>query len=232
MRYKNITEGRFISRPNRFIAVVDIDGEPITVHVKNTGRCRELLTENCRVFLEKSDNATRKTPYDLVSVIKHTDRGDIFINMDSSAPNDAVAEWLPISGLFSPQAIIRREVTHKSSRFDFFVADGERKAFIEVKGVTLEACGTAYFPDAPTERGVKHLYELSECIDEGFDAYVVFVIQMKGISSFRPNDSMHPQFGDMLRYAHEKGVHVIAVDCNVDEKGMKIDGYVLTELER
>ena len=232
MVYKNITEGRFIRRPNRFIAVVDIDGEPITVHVKNTGRCRELLVEDCRVFLERSDNPTRKTPYDLVSVIKHTDRGDIFINMDSSAPNDAVAEWLPVSGLFSDTATFRREVTHKSSRFDVFVCDGERKAFVEVKGVTLEHNGTAYFPDAPTERGVKHLYELSECIDEGFEAYVIFVIQMKGIKSFRPNDLMHPQFGDALRYAHEKGVHVIAVDCNVDEKGMKIDGYVLTELER
>ena len=230
MRYKNITEAIFISRPNRFIAIVEIGGERVTVHVKNTGRCRELLTEGCRVFLERSDNPARKTPYDLVAVIKPTESGVLFINMDSSAPNDAVAEWLPLSGLFSPQATFRREVTHKSSRFDFYAQDGERRAFIEVKGVTLEDNGVAYFPDAPTERGVKHLCELAECVDEGYEAYVIFVIQMKGINKFRPNDITHPQFGKVLRAAHGKGVHVIAVDCVVSGNEMKIDGFVEAEL--
>ena len=230
MRYKNITEGKFLSRPNRFIAIVEIGGERVTVHVKNTGRCRELLTEGSRVFLERSDNPARKTPYDLVAVIKPTDRGELFINMDSSAPNDAVAEWLPVSGLFSPQSVFRREVTHKNSRFDFYVEDGEKRAFIEVKGVTLEKEGVAYFPDAPTERGVKHLCELGECVAEGYDAYVIFVVQMKGVYVFRPNDAMHPQFGEALRTAQANGVRVVAVDCIVSSDEMKIDGFVETEL--
>ncbi len=230
MKYKNITEGKFLSRPNRFIAIVEIGGERVTVHVKNTGRCRELLTEGCRVFLERSDNPARKTPYDLVAVIKPTERGELLINMDSSAPNDAVEEWLSVSGIFSPQAVFRREVTHKNSRFDFYAEDGERRAFIEVKGVTLEDNGVAYFPDAPTERGVKHLCELAECVAEGYEAYVIFVVQMKGICKFCPNDAMHPQFGEALRAAAESGVKVIAVDCAVSRDEMKIDGFVETEL--
>lgn len=231
MRYKNITEAIFISRPNRFIAVVEIGGEWVTVHVKNTGRCRELLTEGGRVFLERSENPARKTPYDLVAVIKRTESGEMFINMDSSAPNEAVAEWLPVSGIFSPQAVFRREVTHKNSRFDFYAEDGDRRAFIEVKGVTLEDRGVAYFPDAPTERGVKHLCELTECIAEGYEAYVIFVMQMKGIDKFRPNDAMHPQFGEALRAAADKGVNIIAVDCTVSCDEMKIDSLVETELD-
>ena len=231
MRYRHIVEGVFLDRPNRFVAVVDINGEKTVVHVKNTGRCRELLVRGCAVYLERSENPNRKTPYDLVAVVKQTDRGDILINMDSNAPNDAVAEWLPSSGLFSPDAVFRREVTHKNSRFDFYVEDRERRAFVEVKGVTLESDGAASFPDAPTERGVKHIGELVECVSEGYEAYVVFVIQMKRVSVFRPNDSTHRQFGDALRLACQKGVNIIAVDCRVTPDTMEIDGRVEIDLD-
>ena len=158
MKYPNITEGRFLSRPNRFIATVTVDGIDQTVHVKNTGRCRELLLPQCKVWLTMPDSHGRKTKYDLVAVEKQRDeKMPLIINMDSQIPNGVVCEWLPKSGLFSSNAVIRREVTHGNSRFDVYVEDGERKAFIEVKGVTLEDKGIAMFPDAPTERGIKHL---------------------------------------------------------------------------
>ena len=153
-------EGKFLSRPNRFIAHVEVDGKKETVHVKNTGRCRELLLPGCTVYLAVSDNPARKTKYELIAVDKHRPDGTVWrINMDSQAPNEAAAEWLPRSGLFSDAAVIRREVTHKGSRFDFYIEDGDRKAFLEVKGCTLEHDGIAKFPDAPTVRGVKHLRE-------------------------------------------------------------------------
>ena len=185
MVYRNIIKGIFEERPNRFIAKVFVDGELCTVHVKNTGRCRELLVKGAEVFLSVSDNPQRKTKYDLIGVKKaRKGKKPLLINMDSQIPNDVVAEWLPDSGIFSQDAKIRREVTHNSSRFDFYVQDGNRKAFIEVKGVTLENNRVAAFPDAPTERGVKHIKELISCLDEGFEAYIIFVIQMKGIHTF------------------------------------------------
>jgi len=226
MKYGNIVKGEFISRPNRFIAKVNIDGTPHTVHVKNTGRCKELLVEGATVYLEQSQNTLRKTAYDLVGVEKVVQGKPIMINMDSQAPNVIAAEWLPQSNLFSENAIYRREYTFGKSRFDFYITDGTRKAFLEVKGVTLEKSGVAYFPDAPTERGVKHLNELAKAIDEGYEAYVLFVIQMKGISAFKPNDDTHKAFGDALRHAAAKGVKIFAVDCLVNHPQVKADSLV------
>ena len=222
MTYKNITRGKFLSRPNRFIANVEIDGKQETVHVKNTGRCRELLVPNATVFLEKSDNPLRKTQYDLVAVYKD----NLLINMDSQIPNDVAFEWLKNGNLFSKNANIRREVTHNKSRFDFYIEDGNRKIFLEVKGCTLEQDGIAMFPDAPTERGVKHIEELIGCLEEGFEAYILFVIQMKGPKVFKPNDNTHKAFGDALRKAYESGVRILAYDSIVTPNSIKIDKEV------
>ena len=211
-----------MSRPNRFIANVEIDGKSETVHVKNTGRCRELLVPNATVFLEKSDNPLRKTQYDLVAVYKD----NLLINMDSQIPNDVAFEWLKNGNLFSKNAKIRREVTHNKSRFDFYIEDGNRKIFLEVKGCTLEQDGIAMFPDAPTERGVKHIEELIGCLEEGFEAYILFVIQMKGPKVFKPNDDTHKAFGDALRKAYESGVRILAYDSIVTPNSIKIDKEV------
>ncbi len=214
MRYSAGTvEGIFLNRPNRFAAQVRIGEKEETVHVKNTGRCRELLIPGRKVWLVRSENPARKTAYDLVAVYK--DPPGLLINMDSQLPNAAVAEWLPVSGLFSAGAEIRREVTFGNSRFDLYIEDGARKVFMEVKGVTLEKDGLALFPDAPTLRGVKHLQELVRCVGSGYEAMVVFLIQMKGIHAFRPHDAMHKAFGDALRFAAENGVKIIALDCIV-----------------
>ena len=231
MKYPNITEGRFVSRPNRFIATVTVDGIDQTVHVKNTGRCRELLLPQCKVWLTMPDSHGRKTKYDLVAVEKQRDeKMPLIINMDSQIPNGVVYEWLPKSGLFSSNAVIRREVTHGNSRFDVYVEDGERKAFIEVKGVTLEDKGIAMFPDAPTERGIKHLTELTECVREGYESYVVFVIQMSDIQEFRPNDKTHKAFGDALRHAAKNGVNVVAMKCDVTPDSIEITTPVNVQL--
>lgn len=232
MKYDKVISGKFISRPNRFIAKVEIDGTEETVHVKNTGRCRELLVPDARVYLSVSDNPARQTRCDLIAVEKIRGGKPLLINMDSQLPNGAAEEWLNKCGLFSENAVIRREVTFGKSRFDFCVDDGGRKTFIEVKGVTLENDGVALFPDAPTERGVKHLNELVECVKEGYGAYVLFVIQMKEIREFRPNDSMHPEFGDALRNAAENGVEIIAADCLVTPDSMVIDGEIAVNLSR
>lgn len=217
MKYNNTIKGRFISRPNRFIAIVDINGEEVVCHVKNTGRCKELLTKNACVILEKSDNPARKTDYDLIAVYKE----ERLINMDSQCPNKAVSEFLP--KLFENAVLIRPETIWGNSRFDFYIetADG-RKIFLEVKGVTLENNNIAMFPDAPTERGVKHIKELEKCVLEGYEGYILFVIQMSGISMFVPNDRTHPQFGETLRHAAENGVNVLAYECNVTEDSMEI----------
>lgn len=220
MKYNNIVEGRFIERPNRFIAKVEIGGVTETVHVKNTGRCRELLVKGTTVYLEKSNNPERKTGYDLIAVLKN---GKTLINMDSQIPNAVTEEWLRKGNLFSKDAVIRREVTHNKSRFDFYIEEGGRKIFLEVKGCTLETDGIARFPDAPTERGVKHINELIDCTNLGFEAYILFVIQMKGIKHFEPNDKTHSAFGDALRNAESKGVNILAYDCNVTKDTIEID---------
>ncbi len=227
MKYDNITSATFLSRPNRFIAKVLIDGKEETVHVKNTGRCRELLLPGCTVYLEKSKNPERKTKYDLIAVEKKKEGGTaLLINMDSQVVNTAAAEWLPKSGLFSPDAKIHREYTHKDSRFDFYIEDGDRKAFLEVKGVTLEIDGAALFPDAPTERGIKHLRGLCEAICEGYEAYVLFVIQLSPVTHFSPNEKTHKAFTDALRECRDRGVNIIAMDCNITEDSIDIASEV------
>ena len=208
MTYKSVRTGRFLSRPNRCIAHVEVNGVDTVCHVKNTGRCKELLIPGCTVVLEQADNPNRKTPYDLIAVYK----GDRLINMDSQAPNAVAAAYL--SDRF-PTATIRREVTYGDSRFDFHVQDGDEQWFVEVKGCTLEIDNTGYFPDAPTERGVKHLRHLIRATEEGYRAAVLFVIQMKGVAAIRPNDATHPAFGEALREAAAKGVEVWATDCTV-----------------
>ena len=224
MRYRKIVSGTFLSRPNRFIAKVMIDGCEETVHVKNTGRCKELLVDGAEVWLEVSDNPARKTKYDLVSVKKQREGlPPLMINMDSQMPNAAVEEWLKSGNIFGKGAVIEREKTYGDSRFDFRITEGEKVTYLEVKGVTLENGGIAYFPDAPTERGVKHLTELVKCREDGFGARLVFVIQMKGIGEFRPNDATHKAFGDALRNAIAQGVNCMAVDCVVTADSMTID---------
>lgn len=212
MKYKNITFGTFLERSNRFVGTVEIDGTPQTVHIKNTGRCKELLIPGARVVLAVSDNPSRKTKYDLIAVYKH---GTLLINMDSQLPNDLVAEWLPKSGIFSENAVYSREVTYGNSRFDLCVKDEEITAFIEVKGVTLEENGYCRFPDAPTQRGLKHIKELTQCVDHGYKAYIIFVAQFYGAKNVSPNYDTHPEFGNTLKDAISKGVNVLAVDCKV-----------------
>ena len=230
MKYNNIVKGKFISRPNRFIALVDICGETKTVHVKNTGRCKELLIKGSTVYLEKSSNPQRKTGYDLIAVEKKRSNDTLLINMDSQIVNDVAKEWLRQGNLFSKNAKIRREVTYNKSRFDFYIEDGENKIFLEVKGVTLEKDGVASFPDAPTERGIKHLNELSSSMDEGYRAYVLFVIQMKGVTVFKPNDATHKAFGDTLRSVSNSGVLAYAVDCNITPDSIEIDKFIDIDL--
>ena len=214
----SVVKAKFIARPNRFIALVELNGQTITVHVKNTGRCKELLPEGATVYLAAAENPERKTPYDLVAVEKVRPDGSVlFINMDSQAPNAIAAEYLPESGLFGEHTIFRREVTHGASRFDFAMDTPDHPtAYLEVKGCTLEREGIAYFPDAPTERGVKHIRELTALAKLGHPAYILFITQMKGVTALRPNDETHKAFGDALREAYAAGVHILAVDCVVE----------------
>lgn len=232
MKYKSIVKAKFLSRPNRFIAQVEIEGVEHTVHVKNTGRCRELLREGVNVYLEKSSNPNRKTAFDLVAVEKLREgKESLLVNMDSQIPNSVAYEWLNGENpIFSQNAKIKREVTFGDSRFDLYAEDGERKAFVEVKGVTLEFDGFALFPDAPTERGVKHILELIKAKEAGYEAYILFVIQMKGIHTFSPYKEMHPDFAEALRNAHDKGVKVLAMDCKVLPDEMIIDKEVAVVL--
>ena len=217
MRYENMVPGIFLSRPNRFIAKVLIDGTEETVHVKNTGRCRELLPAGAQVWCHRSHNPNRKTKFDLITVKK----GDRLINMDSQAPNTAAGEWLRSGGLGEIENL-KAETFHGDSRYDFsFTKDG-KTCFLEVKGVTLEDDGICAFPDAPTERGAKHLKGLTEAAKAGFGAYVLFVIQMADVKYLRPHDERDPAFGQALREAAENGVTVMAMDCAVDVDSMEI----------
>lgn len=218
MKYKQVVKGKFISRPNRFIAKVEIDNEIQIVHVKNTGRCKELLVEGADVYLSVSDKAERKTKYDLIAVEKVCGDQARLINMDSQIVNDVAEEYL--KELF-PNAYIKREVTYNNSRFDFYIETGENKGFLEVKGVTLENDGVVSFPDAPTIRGVKHLNELILAREQGYFACVLFIIQMNGVKYFTPNDKTHKEFGATLRNAKEKGVKIMAIDCLVEPNSIK-----------
>ena len=232
MRYTQpIVKVSSIERPNRFIAKVLVNGVEETVHVKNTGRCRELLVPNAAVYLEHWDTDKRKTKYDLIAVEKIRDgKAPLLVNMDSQVPNTVAHEWLRVCGLFSADAVIRREVTYGKSRFDFYIEDGMRKAFLEVKGVTLENDGVASFPDAPTERGVKHINELVSAVADGYEGYILFVVQMKEISVMTPNDVTHKAFGDALRSAEKQGVKVLAVDCIVTPDSIICDKNIKVKL--
>ena len=218
MKYERIEVGTFLERPNRFLAYVEIAGQKQVVHVKNTGRCAELLKPRATVYVQKADNPDRKTKWDLIGVKK----GKRMINMDSQIPNKVVEEWIREGNLFPDATLIRPETTYGTSRFDLYVEAGERKIFIEVKGVTLETDGVVKFPDAPTERGVKHLKELCSAVKDGYEAYVFFVIQMKGVKYFTPNMETHAAFGDALRHAKEQGVRILAYDCNVTKDSIEI----------
>ena len=216
MKYSNIVKGKFISRPNRFIARVDIAGVEHTVHVKNTGRCKELLVPGCTVFLEKADNPNRKTLYDLIAVIK----GDRVINMDSQAPNAVFRRWIKKQ---LPNATVKREITYKDSRFDCYIETETDKIFVEVKGVTLEENGYVRFPDAPTERGIKHINGLIDAVNNGYKAAVFFVIQMEDVISFSPNYDTQPRFGQALKNAEAAGVKILAYSCKVTPDSLEID---------
>lgn len=228
MKYEHTEKAIFLERPNRFIAYVNLDGRTETVHVKNTGRCKELLIPGTEIILEKSGNPARKTKYDLISVRK----GNRWINMDSQIPNKAAEEWLLKGSLFPEEIQIRREKTFGNSRFDLYVESSRRKAFMEVKGVTLEENNIARFPDAPTQRGLKHVEELTHCIRDGYEAYLLFVIQMKGITCFEPNWNTHPEFGEALIDAQNAGVKLLAYDCFVTENLMEIRDPVTINLKK
>lgn len=210
MHYENIIHGEFVSRPNRFIAKVIVEGKEETVHVKNTGRCKELLLPGADVILEISDNPNRKTKYDLISVYKE---GLGLVNIDSQAPNKVVKEWLERQGYDT----IKPEYTYGNSRLDFYMEKAGEKYLLEVKGCTLEIDGVGYFPDAPTERGVKHLRELAKAAGEGYHAMAAFVIQMEGVQEVRPNVATHEEFGVALKEAQEAGVEVLPLCCKVTE---------------
>ena len=204
-----------MERPNRFIAYAELNGKKETIHVKNTGRCAELLRPGAVIYVQESGNPARKTKWDLIAVEKETGRGKRLINMDSQIPNRVVQEWIEAGNLFPDVSLVRPETTYGNSRFDLYVEAGDRKIFIEVKGVTLEEDGVCRFPDAPSDRAVKHLEELIRAKKEGYETYVFFVIQMKGVSYFTPNTDTHPAFAEALRRAKEAGVEILAYDCNV-----------------
>lgn len=218
MRYDHIREGRFLSRPNRFIAHVEVDGKVEVCHVKNTGRCRELLIPGTTVWIDESDNPNRKTRFDLIAV----DRGGMMVNMDSQAPNRLFAEWAK-EGHLGTLDEIKAECRFGESRFDFRLRQGEQLTYVEVKGCTLEVAGEALFPDAPTERGVRHIRELMAAKAAGHRAILFIVIQMKGAKVFRPNRVTHPAFADALQEAQAAGVEIMAWDCVVSPETVRID---------
>lgn len=221
-----VVEGRFLSRPNRFIAHIEINGEQEICHVKNTGRCKELLPYGAKVWCSVSSNPTRKTKYDLIVVEKN----GFLVNMDSQSPNQAAKEWLSSGGLGTIHDL-RSETVHGDSRFDFsFMKDG-KQCFLEVKGVTLENCGICSFPDAPTERGTKHLKGLTQAVIDGFGAYVLFVIQMEGMKYLMPNRKTDPKFSEALRKAAENGVNVLAMECHITPNSMQITKNVAVQLD-
>ena len=227
MIYDNIIPGEFISRPNRFIAIVKIDNAEEICHVKNTGRCKELLQPGSTVFVQRAANTARKTKYDLISVYKN----DILINMDSQAPNKVFGEWTKSSGYFGVPTLIKPECRYKNSRFDYYIEVGDRKIFVEVKGVTLEEDGIVLFPDAPTERGVKHLHELTDCVAEGYEAHVFFIAQLNQVKLFKPNRKTHPEFADALLNAARNGVNISCLSCQVTPETLTADKFIKVELE-
>ena len=228
MRYENISPAVFISRPNRFIANVEIDGKIFECHVKNTGRCKELLLSGTKVFVNNTNNPKRRTKYDLIAVCK----GDVLVNMDSQAPNKVVYEWINANGLLgSPANILKPEYRFGDSRIDFYAETDKGKYLIEVKGVTLEEDGIAKFPDAPTQRGVRHINELIKSADIGYLPMIIFVIQLDAVKAFRPNWKTHPEFGKALQRAKEKGVRILAMDCYVAPDSLSLKSEIPIELQ-
>ncbi len=227
MIYNNITEGIFLSRPNRFIANIEINGSSEICHVKNTGRCKELLIPGTKVYVQVCDNPARKTKYDLISVVKN----GMTVNIDSQAPNKIFHEWVLNSGYFGKNITIKPEFTYGKSRFDFYIQTETRKILVEVKGVTLEEKGLAAFPDAPTLRGLKHINELSGCLNDGYEAYIFFVIQMDGMHTFVPNRNTQPEFADALLKARESGVNILALSCCVNPDTVYGDKFIKVDLE-
>lgn len=227
MKYPNIEKAIFLSRPNRFIANIKINKEEVVCHVKNTGRCKELLVPGATIWVEKATTPNRKTPYDLIAVQK----GDLLINMDSQVTNKAVEEWLK-KGCLKKYDIVKRETTYGNSRFDFYMESKTEKAFLEVKGVTLEKDGVVSFPDAPTERGLKHVDELIECQKQGYMTYIFFCIQMSPVKYFRPNWATMPEFGEALKRAQAAGVTLLAYDCTVTPDSIAIKDKVKIDLDR
>lgn len=232
MIYEDIKKGIFHERPNRFIAMIEIDSKIEKCHVKNTGRCKELLVPGARVYVQEQDKPTRKTKYDLISV----EKGNRIINIDSQVPNRLVYDWLAEGNYFKDIVNIQREKTYGNSKFDIYLETASektstnKKIFIEVKGVTLEDKDIVMFPDAPTTRGVKHIKELTNAIKEGYEAYVLFVIQMEDVIKFKPNDITHPEFGQALREAKDQGLHILAYDCQVKPDRIRIKDPVKIEL--
>ena len=237
MKYEKIEAAVFKSRPNRFIAHVETERGMEVCHVKNTGRCRELLVPDARIWVQRNDNPARKTALDLIAVQK----GDLLINMDSQIPNRVAEEWIR-SGhfaiwrsdgerhVFSRETVIRPETRYGDSRIDLYLEDGDVRMFLEIKGVTLEEDGVARFPDAPTERGVKHVHELMRAREDGYEAGILFIIQMKGVCWMEPNDRTHPAFGEALRDAKRAGVHIMAADCLVEPDSICADQEVEVRL--
>lgn len=222
MTYQNIKKAKFIERPNRFIAYCEINGKTEVCHVKNTGRCKELLIPGVTVYVQEANSPTRKTKYDLISVVK----GDRLINIDSQAPNKVFYEWA-ISGKFLPDiTLIKPESVFQNSRFDFYIETENKKAFVEVKGVTLEEKGVVMFPDAPTERGVKHIEELIQAKKQGYEAFIVFIVQMESVNYFTPNIKTHKTFADKLKEANKYGVKVICYDCKVSENSLSVNDRI------
>ncbi len=226
MKYRKIVEAKFIERHNRFVASVELEGKTVQCHVKNTGRCKELLIPGAKAFLEEGDNPLRKYLYSLIAV----EKGERLVNIDSSAPNKAALEWLQKGEYFKNITYIKPECTYGKSRFDFYFEYDGKKAFMEVKGVTLENEGVVSFPDAPTERGRKHVNELAKSMEEGFEAYILFVVQMKGVSCFTPNVSNDPEFSHALKIAYDKGVRVLCFDCEVTEDSMELRDEVSVKI--
>lgn len=229
MKYENIVKGKFIERPNRFVAEVEIDGRRVRTHVKNTGRCKELLVSGAVVYLEDFDGrmGNRKMRYSLIAV----EKGNLLVNMDSQAPNKICEEGL-LSGVINlpgmaELSVVQREKTYGNSRFDFYLEDvNGKRGWLEVKGVTLEEQAIASFPDAPTERGTKHVMEMTKAVREGFAGYILFIVQMKGMKCIKPNDEHDPDFGRELRRAAASGVNVLAWDCLVEPSEIKADERV------
>lgn len=224
--YNNVRQAKFLNRPNRFIANIELDGKQEACHVKNTCRCKELLVPNATVYVQELESSKRKTKDHLISVYK----GRRLINIDSQAPNKVFHNWVLETNFFKDVTLIKAEVKYKNSRFDYYIETLNSKIFVEVKGVTLEENSVALFPDAPTERGVRHIYELISSLEEGFEAWIVFIIQMEGIRYFTPNVKTHKEFGVALEEARRRGVNIIALDSIVTKESIKAGDFVKVKL--